>query len=86
MTTYSEHEQRQLDIASGNELDRRQHRTPYQVEPTEEEFMVARKHAQYEGDTGEDAYQVCRWFRGQTYNYERAERWLIAKRLKKLWL
>lgn len=57
------------------------------MEPTEEEFRAARAHSQAEApgeetEHGEDAYQVCRWFRGQIFLRERAERWLERARGK----
>ncbi len=48
--------------------------------PTEEEFHAARQHAEYDSEHGEDAYQVCRWFRGQIFLRERAEQWLSSHR------
>jgi hypothetical protein len=48
--------------------------------PTYEEFVVAREQAKFDGEQGEDAYQVCRWFRGQMLLRERADRWLNAHR------
>lgn len=51
------------------------------AKPTHEEFAVARKEAEYDSEHGEDAYQVCRWFRGQLFLRERAERWLATHRV-----
>lgn len=48
--------------------------------PTYEEFSVARQEAKYDSEQGEDAYQVCRWYRGQMMLQSRAERWLEGHR------
>ncbi len=51
--------------------------------PTYEEFRVAREEAKFDGEEaehGEDANQVCRWYRGQMMLRDRAERWLAGYR------
>jgi hypothetical protein len=50
--------------------------------PTKEEFLVARAQAQREEliDAADNAYQVCRWFRGQIFLREDAEKWLTEFR------
>jgi hypothetical protein len=48
--------------------------------PTYDEFVIARKHAEFDSEQGEDAYQVCRWYRHQMMLQSRAERWLRAHR------
>jgi hypothetical protein len=53
-------------------------KSPSPIErPTEEEFLEARRQAQREGLIDADnAYQVCRWYRGQIFLREDAEKWL----------
>jgi hypothetical protein len=48
--------------------------------PTYQEFVIAREEAKYDSEHSEDAYQVCRWYRGHLLLRERAERWLKAHR------
>jgi len=50
------------------------------LNPTEEEFRAARNDAEYDSEHAEDAYQVCRCFRGQMFLRDRAERWLKVYR------
>lgn len=47
--------------------------------PTHVEFVIAREESN-DSERGEDAYQVCRWFRGQMFQRRLAERWLKSHR------
>jgi len=49
--------------------------------PTEDEFRIARDIAADEtAPMTEEAYQVCRWFRGQMFLRKEAQRALVAIR------
>src|SRR5215469_8901770 len=48
--------------------------------PSEREFRIARQRADEPTETSEDYHQICRWFRGQLFLRERAERALRALR------
>jgi hypothetical protein len=48
--------------------------------PTRKEFEIARERSRDNDSYGEDAYQVCQWYRGQMFLRARAERWLSQYR------
>jgi hypothetical protein len=48
--------------------------------PTEAEFRDARVLAERDDDFSELAYQVCRWYRGQMFIRDNAEKALLAMR------
>jgi hypothetical protein len=42
--------------------------------PNAQEFKSARLLAEWADEEGEEAYQVCRWYRGQMFLREKAEK------------